>query len=243
MSTLTADVLIDVWERGLNQPLLQKALIVLAAAYPETHPDTLMQLSIGQRDRYLLQLRTHLFGQQLLNSATCPECDERLEWENKVSDFLASSDEKNISADEFQLETKGYSLQYRLLNSLDIATVVNNHDAQKQLLLRCLLKAEHSGAECSIDQLPETVLQSLSQQMEALDPLSEIRINLNCPECSHNWNVLFDITRYLWEEINIWAERTLRAIHRLAAGYGWSEQQILNLSPVRRQLYMGMLGS
>lgn len=246
MRALTANDMITVWEQGLNQPLLQKALILLVAAYPEMPPDALAEMSIGQRDRHLLQLRARLFGQRLLNSAACPACGERLEWENRVADFLVSSDENNAAASEFHIEVDDYALHFRLLNSLDIAAVINTNDAdkaQKLLLSRCLLKAEHSGADCAIEQLPDVVLQKLSEQIEALDPQAEIRINLNCPACSHTWDVLFDITSFLWEEINDWAERMLQTIHKLALGYGWSERDILNLSPVRRQLYLGMLRS
>ena len=35
MKHLTARELLDVWERGLNQPLLQRTLIILLAACPE----------------------------------------------------------------------------------------------------------------------------------------------------------------------------------------------------------------
>ncbi|HBZ31328.1 MAG TPA: phage baseplate protein [Nitrosomonas nitrosa] len=244
MRTLTANDMINVWEQGLNQPLLQKALILLVATYPEMPPDALAEMSIGQRDRHLLQLRARLFGHRLLNSAVCPACGERLEWENRVADFLVSADESNAAASEFHIEVDDYALHFRLLNSLDIAAVINTNDAdkaQKLLLSRCLLKAEHSGASCTIEQLPDVVLQKLSEQIEALDPQAEIRINLNCPACSHHWDVLFDITSFLWEEINDWAERMLQTIHKLALGYGWSERDILNLSPVRRQLYLGML--
>ncbi|MEA1978379.1 MAG: phage baseplate protein, partial [Chloroflexota bacterium] len=66
-------------------------------------------------------------------------------------------------------------------------------------------------------------------------------MTLTCPECSHQWEVLFDIASFLWTEINNWAERTLRTVHQLASAYGWAEREILNLSPVRRQLYLGMV--
>lgn len=246
MNNLTANDMLTVWEQGLNQPLLQKGLILLVAACPEIQPDTLMKLSIGQRDRFLLQLRERLFGQQFLNTAVCPACYERIEWESGVADLLVPSDDKSSAVNEFDTEIDDYTLHFRLLNSLDIAAAVNNEDAEKtqqHLLSRCLLKAEHAGTGCTIDQLPDAVVQKLSQQIETLDPQAEIRINLTCPACSHNWDVLFDITSFLWAEINDWAERMLQTVHKLAAGYGWSERDILNLSPVRRQLYLGMLGS
>ena len=245
MRNLSAIDMLNVWEQGLNQPLLQRALILLAAACPEIQPDILAQLSIGQRDARLLQLREHLFGPYLINTADCPSCSERIEWESRVADFLIPRSESNAVTNEFEIDVDDYSLRFRLPNSLDIAAVANSEDpdqAQLHLLSRCLLKVEHSGASCSVDHLPDSVIQKLSQRIETLDPQAEIRINLNCPECSHNWDVLFDIASFLWVEINDWAKQMLQTVHKLAVGYGWSEREILNLSSVRRQLYLGMLG-
>lgn len=246
MRDLATHDMLSIWEQGLSQPLLQRALILLVTAFPEMQPDALAKLSIGQRDRYLLQLRERLFGQQLFNTAVCPACAGRVEWESKIADLLISPDNECTTVNEFDTDVDDYKLHFRLINSLDIAAVVNSADdekAQKYLLSRCLLKAENSGVSYTFDQLPGAVIQKLNQQIEALDPQAEIRINLNCPECSHSWDVLFDITSFLWAEINDWAERMLQTVHKLAAGYGWSEREILNLSPVRRQLYVGMLGS
>jgi len=85
------------------------------------------------------------------------------------------------------------------------------------------------------------VIQALTERIESLDPQADIRIHLTCPGCCHSWCALFDIASFLWAEINGWAERMLQMVHRLAASYGWSERDILNLSPVRRQLYLGMV--
>ena len=93
-----------------------------------------------------------------------------------------------------------------------------------------------------IDLLPESVIQALNRRIEELDPQAEVRINLCCPVCSYRWEVFFDIASFLWAEINEWAVRMLQTVHKLARAYGWSEREILNLSPVRRQLYLGMVG-
>ena len=262
MKALSADELLTVWEQGLSQPILRRALILLAAAFPEVPEDNLPQLSIGQRDGLLMQLRERLFGQTLLNTAVCPECGERIEWQNSLSDFLLSPDQITRQQEAFELNTGGYQLMFRLPNSLDVAAVINSHQIQElqldqqqsssqsqsqsqqlQLLSRCLLQIEQEGNGCDFDELPDTVLQALTDQLEALDPQADIRLNLTCPECAHVWTVLFDIVSFLWTEVNEWAERMLQTVYQLAAGYGWSEQEILRLSPVRRQLYLGLMGA
>jgi len=249
MKTLKAEELLSVWEQGLNQPLLQRVLILLAAAFPEMQPDTLMKLSIGQRDLRLLQVRECLFGQQLLNTAVCPQCNERIEWENSTADFLAQPESANSTANEFDLDADDYTIRFRLPNSLDISAVSSNsieiqneNKIEQHLLSRCLLKVERLGVSCDVSQLPDSIIQELNQQFDTLDPQANIHIRLNCPECSHSWDVLIDIASFLWMEVNDWAQQMLQMVHKLAIGYGWSEREILNLSPVRRQLYLGMLG-
>jgi hypothetical protein len=245
MKYLNANELLNVWEQGLNQPPLQRALMLLAAAFPEISSDSLAKLSIGQRDFLLMQLRERLFGALLLNRAACPQCDEQLEWQNNLSDFMFQ-DNKPSSAQRFGLEKEEYQLQFRLPNSLDVAAMVSSKSAlstQQQLLSLCVLSAKREGTDYEPKLLPETIIQALIARIEQLDPQADIRINLACPECSHEWTVLFDIASFLWEEVNGWAERTLQSVYKLAVGYGWSEQEILSLSPVRRQLYLGMMGA
>ncbi len=242
MHHLNDTTMLNLWEQGLHQPPLHQAMILLSAALPDTPTDSLLSLSIGQRDRQLLQLRERLFGQQVLNTAVCPQCKERLEWKNQVADYLQPIDPE----ESLILEEEDYRIHFRLPNSLDIAAVLhtgNTETAERALLIRCLLQSEHAGVVCALEQLPEPVLHQLQQRIEAADPLAEIRIHLACPECSHGWDVLFDIISFLWAEITDWAERMLRTVHQLASGYGWSEGEILALNPVRRQLYLGMLGA
>lgn len=245
MKPLEAGELLSAWEKGLNQPSLQRSLILLTAAFPGIKPETLVKLSLGQRDQYLLQLRESLFGQQLLSTAVCPKCSERIEWENRVENFLYQSEENTVCGQEFELNKGEYRLRFRLPNSLDVETVINSENAemaQQQLLSRCLLEARRPGATCDISQLPDSIIQKLKHRIEALDPNADIHIKLNCPACSHNWIMLFDIASFLWKEVNAWAEQMLQVVYRLAAAYGWSEREILGISPVRRQLYLGMLG-
>jgi hypothetical protein len=245
MQNLDAEQLLNVWEQGLNRSLLQKTLILLAAAFPEMNPDTLAELSIGSRDTCLLLLRERLFGSRLVNNASCPGCGGRIEWEQDIADMVVGITGLS-SPQHFKLDQEGYCIQFRLPNSTDMAELEgtdNAQDAITRLLERCILSADSVGANCGIGQLPEHVVQALSQRIEELDPQAEIRINLTCPDCSHNWDVFFDIAAFLWTEIDDWAERMLRTVHKLARVYGWTEREILKLSPVRRQLYLGMAGT
>lgn len=251
MRPLNAAELLNVWEYGLNQPTLQRALIIIAAASPELDSHAVAKLSIGGRDARLLKLREWMFGPLLLNTAQCPQCEERVEWEGKTSDLRMQSFTDTKLEEEFSLEVDGYQLCFRLPTSLDITAVMaliqsesdnsDNTIGTKALVKKCVVSADRAGTVCDPAELSQLVLDALSQKFEELDPQADIRIALTCPQCSHQWQVQFDIVSFLWTEINSWAERILRTIHRLASAYGWTERDILTLSPVRRQLYLGMV--
>jgi len=79
MHALSTASLLDVWEDGLSRPPAQRAVELLAAAYPESSRETYALLSIGQRDARLLALREELWGPRMFAVMTCPACRERLE--------------------------------------------------------------------------------------------------------------------------------------------------------------------
>ena len=244
MKPLNASELLLVWEHGLNRSMLERSLILLSAASPEMDSDAIAKLSIGERDKRLIKLREWMFGSRFVNTVVCPQCSERVEWENEIEDIRIQSSPAPTSGHQLSLDMENYNVKFRPPNSLDLAEVMDIPEANGtpgDLLKRCVITAEHVGSACSTEQLPDVVLQELARRIEELDPQADVSIQLTCPQCAHRWEVLFDIASYLWAEINSWAERTLRAVHKLARAYGWTEREILNLSPVRRQLYMGMV--
>ena len=146
MRVLSAPELLGVWERGLAQPPLQRALMLLAAACSETSLEVLANLSIGQRDARLLTLREWTFGSQLVSLVTCPSCGERLELTFEAADLRAIPEAEPM--DTFSLSVTGYELCFRLPNSSDLAAVANHTDiaAIRHLLLeRCLSTVQHHG--------------------------------------------------------------------------------------------------
>ena len=74
--------------------------------------------------------------------------------------------------------------------------------------------------------------------MAQADPQADLQLAFRCPDCGHEWQPLFDIARFLWQELHAWALHMLREVDTLAASYHWAEADILALSPRRRQAYL-----
>lgn len=240
MRPLTAQELLDAWERGLGEPPVQRALTLLAAACPETLPEQLARESVGRRDGRLLSLREWTFGPRLVSLAACPACGERLETAFDVADVRVSGTlaETGDGAEPLAVSVAGRDLRFRLPNSLDLAALVPGKDARRTLLGRCLLPA---GEKIDVEELPEAALQAVAERMAAADPQGDVQLALQCPACGHAWAAAFDIVSFLWTEVDAWARVLLHEIHTLASAYGWREAEILALTPWRRRSYLELI--
>jgi hypothetical protein len=245
MTVLSSDVLLTVWERGHHRHPIERALAVLHAAWPGVEGGGWARASVGQRDCGLLGLHEALFGTELLTTTCCPRCTERLESTFRTSDVRVRAPAAPVVPAPRQLHAQDYDIDYRLPTSEDlleiVASGIGTEAATSELLRRCIIRAEQAGRAVDPVTLPPPILAQLGAQMADQDPEAEIRIKLACPSCGHDWRVGFDIVSYFWSELEEWAHQLLVDIHTLAGAYGWSERQILALSPVRRQLYVDMV--
>ncbi|MEU9793171.1 hypothetical protein AB0E27_21515 [Streptomyces sparsogenes] len=115
--------------------------------------------------------------------------------------------------------------------------------ARRLLLARCTVSATRAGRPVPADQLPtlrlpEAVQRRIAEAAERADPAAEVTLRIACPECGEATPAELDIASYLWTELDSWARDLLLDVHLLATAYGWSEPEILALSPLRRRYYL-----
>jgi uncharacterized protein YbaR (Trm112 family) len=245
MHALSTASLLDVWEDGLSRAPAQRAVELLAAAYPESSQETYAQLSIGDRDARLLALREELWGPRMLAVVACPACRERLEFALNTRELRSGHLPEQAGSTSFELA--GYAVSFRVPNSRDFIAAANIADSPElcrmHILEDCLVSARQGDTRVSADQLPPEVITALMESMASADPLADIQLALTCASCGKSWSAAFDIVSYLWTEIEVWAWRILADVHTLARAYAWRERDILNLSPVRRQFYLERVGA
>lgn len=235
--------LLEVWELGADRHFAYGALLLLAYSDPDTSIESLAKMNIGQRDHLLLKLREHAFGRNLEGIIDCPNCSEHLEISFSTSDIYLNFDWK--ANENLSIENQGYKVTFRLPTTLDILSIRSYESlakAESILLQRCVHSAFKEGAEIPLSDLPSEVLNNVIQSMSDADPQSDIQISVICSACGHQWEAIFDIAYFLWNEIEYWARKTLMDVHLIASAYGWNESEILALSPTRRQIYLEMIG-
>ena len=122
-----------------------------------------------------------------------------------------------------------------------VADAASSADPVNAVLDKCLLRAsDPGGAPLCADGLPDAVVTAIADCMALADPQADVQFALECPACGHSWQALFHIASFLWTEIHVWAQRILRDIGQLASAYGWSETDVLALTPTRRKIYVAL---
>ena len=243
MVMLAEHDLMAVWERAWSSSPTLQAIALLQMTTPSTPVDDLLRLPIGTRDSVLLDLRESLFGARLSMLVDCPACQERVELELSTPQLRMQS---ALTSDDglFPFRSDDLQIQFRVPDSRDLLFIGRLSDPQQrrsELLQRCIVSAISGERAVHVSEVAADQISGLLQAMDAADPQANVEVPMTCPSCKHQWNALFDIVSFLWSELDTWAQRTLNEIHLLASAYGWSEEQILKLSPVRRQLYVSMV--
>lgn len=243
MQGLTGAKLLDVWERGHYHNPTQRAITLLAAACPSISHDDFMGMTIGERDRLLLDLREKIFGQVINAITICPECGEEMEIEFLTGNVREPSETPQNTV--LSLERDDYSIAFRLPTSEDLSSIDDTQDPEGSrisLLNQCIVTCSHGEEPCGIHSIPPDILDAIEEEMMRADPQADVTLSLQCYVCDHQWQTTFDIVSYLWAELTALAKRTMYEIHVLASAYGWDEADILAMSPWKRERYLEMIG-
>ncbi|MEP7100350.1 MAG: hypothetical protein ABI781_07565 [Burkholderiales bacterium] len=233
--------LLALWERGVGEGGVVRDDLVLHALAPDGAPPR----TLGERNARLLSLHAQCFGGAMALLSHCPQCGAASQFDVD-SDALAA--ELPVAAERaadpavaHRLEWQGHAIEFRLPDAADVAAESRAPDEEafaQALLRRCVLACTHDGAALSLRDVPAPALDALSRRMEALDPAASVSFALECPQCAAHWDARLDVGQMLWHKLQAAAERVLLEVDALARCYGWSEREVLRLSPTRRAAYL-----
>ncbi|MFF4834334.1 hypothetical protein [Streptomyces sp. NPDC001315] len=248
MAITGAAGLLATWEAGLAEPPAGRALLLHRTARPDLDAGTLPALPVGKREADLFTLRRALFGERMQVRLACAACGEDMEFDLDTAEFARSAAGRDESAGPgaavgpgevvVRVRSDGWDVEFRLPGVADLTAAGRAEDPRRALLARCLVSAVHDGAAVAAGDLPGPVQRRIAEAVEAADPGADVTLNVACPECGQATRAELDIASYLWTELDAWARDLLLDVHLLATAYGWSEPEILALSPLRRRYYL-----
>ncbi|MFJ9929857.1 hypothetical protein ACIRU5_27990 [Streptomyces misionensis] len=236
MANTGAAALLATWEAGLAEAPAGRALLLHGTARPDLDATALPAVPLGEREGDLLALRRALFGERMQVRLDCHACGADMEFELDAGEFARSLDRP--ARHVVRLTEGGWDIAFRLPAAADLTAAARAADPRAALLARCLVSATHDGTPRTADALPAPVQRRIAEAAQAADPGADVTLNVGCPECGTATRAELDIASYLWTELDAWARDMLLDVHLLATAYGWSEPEILALSPLRRRYYL-----
>jgi hypothetical protein len=246
---LTAREIATVWDTGTGRSAVGQVLAALSACLPDWPVAELAALPLGFRDALLLELHGATFGPQLNSISACPRCGVQVEFSIGLADLPAWPSVEDMTAPPAPLTllAQGLSVTYRLPDSTDldaIAAVPDPEAAVAMLARRCILSVRPAGRTARPEggeedsPLPAELIGDLEAEMARRQPWADIEVVLSCPSCGTGWQPAVDVGAFVWAEIESEGRRLLYEVDALARMYGWSERDILDMAPVRRQRYL-----
>ncbi len=225
-----AVVLVTAWETaaGLTPPVRTAAL--LAALGLATDREAALEHDVGSATRLLAAGYTEAFGPRAELVADCPACGETLEATVDVAAVTtAAPGPPTVRLDHARV---------RLPTLRELAAVHGGPDAAQTLRGWCVEPDPQGGGDGSTP-TPEAVDAALEQLADAALPHAPV----HCPACGGQADDALDLAALLWEHLQREAPRLLTEVATLAAAFGWTESEVLSLSPTRRRAYLQLAGA
>jgi hypothetical protein len=234
VSALGSRELLAVWETGSAQDPVQRAVTLLGALLGATAAEA-AAFDIGTRDVLLAGLLRSVAGDRVPACADCPGCGAVLEVPVDVAAVTALP--VHEPGERLSVLVDGIELAFCLPTTADLIALSGCPPdlAGSALLATCL------GLERGETAAPETVA-AVEAAMEQAAPAGAVDLLVRCPDCGRDSVLPLDIPSLAWAEIEAQAAALLRDVHALATCYGWTETDVLDLSPRRRAMYLALAG-
>lgn len=233
---LSDAVLLSMWDQASATPR-DCADAVLRAAWPETDSGHWDDVPLGQRDRDILAVRAATIGTSIELVLSCPHCAELLALTFDVGELMSG----DAVAESVTVASNDTVITARPLRESDLAaaSACQTVPAARTLLIaRCIVAAHRGERAIHADDLGASEIDALSEALERADPGADLAFGIECSRCAAVVDASLDVARFVWTELSRRARNLLTEVDVIARRYGWSEQQILNLTASRRRRYL-----
>jgi hypothetical protein len=218
----------------------------LLAAAMDLPRERVERFDVGQAQRTLASALIGNQPHEFACTVFCPSCGEQLDLSIDLAAVPQSPphDEGQV----FEVADRDIRLRFRLPTAADLLVLAQTYPEQTsgqpdqasrqsdqavQLLLsRCLVDPPKGL------QLSERIVALVEEAMDRVDPGGAVEIQVVCPCCEENIESVLDCENLCWNEVENRTRSIFRDVDLLARAYGWSEADILSLTPTRRASYV-----
>jgi hypothetical protein len=189
---------------------------------------------LGQLDNALVALRRTHFGDEWACEPQCTACGKTfdLAFDPAAMGFGIPPDWQPGALPTRAVEFSGDAATIRPLIVHDLIAIE-----------RCAQESEAAAYLRSALEVGEEDLPAALELSAELDPLANIWLATQCPECGEEQALLFDPARFLAEEVARQADRLLGEVADIAQAYHWSEADIIAMPAARRRYYLTRIAS
>lgn len=233
-SPVRAQTILDLADAAQGEAPIMRALRVAAAAGEDAA--ALRDAPLGRLHAATLGFHTALASPSLEGVVTCPSCASIVEFALDAGSLRGVSGETTSGELTVPAHEGIWRVRWRVPTAGDLAEVAGRTDAGAALFARCCA-VTGPGGEGTAD-APADVVERIEAALADADPLAEVTVRLECPECGADFDADVDPIAFVWREVEARAQRVLREVDALARAYGWTEAEVLALSEQRRAAYL-----
>ncbi|HEY7430129.1 MAG TPA: hypothetical protein VH641_05275 [Streptosporangiaceae bacterium] len=235
--------LLAVWERVAGVPPAARGAAVIAAAGLLPSEEAALDLPIGECAALAARAQAEAFGPVVACTLTCDSCAELLDLELDLAGLPAPPD---------PVATVSFAdgeLLLRAPTTRDLVDAAGADDPRRLLVERCVRERTGAGPReaaadgVTADDGPGSgVIAAIDAAVEELAGAAGLVLCALCPGCGADVRTDLDPGQLLWEQVTMAAERLVADVAALAGAYGWTEPDVLALSPARRAAYRQLAG-
>lgn len=203
-------------------------------------------LTVGKRIECLLSIAALGCSSEFSIYLGClnQACQEPMEIEISLEE-IANLQRQGDETDPFMIQMGGERLHIRRPTGNDqrkwLKTSFPDEDAAIKAVIRTLLQDNEKASYKQEIKISEEWVKTINETMGEFDPLVNFSLTVYCPHCGKEGHYRLNFEELSLRQLHQAQLRLLQTIHRLAAHYHWSEQQILSLPPWRRSHYLALI--
>jgi hypothetical protein len=204
--------LLSAWEASAGLPRPARGLGLVGGD---------LDLPIGDAAALALRAYAEAFGATADCVVACAACGQELDVAVPLAELDASGG----------AETTVAELTVRAPTTRDLLTARDGDD----LLARCVSR---DGAPVDPAALDGELRDAVDAAAEELAGPAAVVVCTECPDCGAQVSAPLDPGLLLWDRVTAAVPIALGEVAELAFAFGWSEQEVLALTPLRRRAYL-----